>query len=155
MFPRSRRQAKPGDRTILPCPNCCSLVVGQNIGRHAGRGSPVKRACVAMSLVLALLGTLCAALKARTDLVLENLALRQQLALLSGRSKRPRVGLLDRVFWMWLSRWCARWREALHLVQPHTVIRCHRQGFRVPCNWTPRARRTGTTHADYDSPMRH
>jgi len=35
-----------------------------------------------MSLVLALLGTLRAALKARTDLVLENLALRQQLALL-------------------------------------------------------------------------
>src|SRR2546430_8085071 len=102
MFPRSRRRAKPGDRTILPCLNCCSPVVGQNIGRHAGRGSPVKRACVAMSLVLALLGTLCAALKARTDLVLENLALRQQLALLSGRSKRHRVGLLDRVFWMWL-----------------------------------------------------
>src|SRR3989454_12740502 len=57
-----------------------------------------------MSLLLALLGTLRAALKVRTDLVLENLALRQQLALLRRRSKRPRVGLLDRVFWMWLSR---------------------------------------------------
>src|SRR5467141_2538902 len=55
-------------------------------------------------------------LKARTDLVLENLALRQQLALLRRRSKRPRVGLLDRVFWMWLSQWWARWREALHVV---------------------------------------
>ena len=97
------------------------LVVGQNVGRHAGRWSPVKRACVAMSLLLALLGTLRAALKARTDLVLENLALRQQLALLRRRSKRPRVGLLDRVFWMWLSQWWARWREALHVVQPQTV----------------------------------
>src|SRR2546430_6729807 len=79
-------------------------VVGQNIGRHAGRWSPVRRACGAMSLLLALLGTLRAALKVGTDLVLENLALRQQLALLRRRSKRPRVGLLDRVFWMWLSR---------------------------------------------------
>ena len=58
-----------------------------------------------MSLVLALLGTLRAALKTRTDLVLENLAPRQQLALLRRRSKRPPVGLLDRVFWMWLSQW--------------------------------------------------
>src|SRR5438132_8857431 len=65
---------------------------------HAGRGSPVKRACVAMPLVLALLSTLRAALKARTDFVLENLALRQQLALLppplqatSGGSPRPRL----------------------------------------------------------------
>ena len=40
-------------------------VVGQNTGRHAGRWSPVKRACVAMSLLLALLGTLRAALKVR------------------------------------------------------------------------------------------
>ena len=48
-----------------------------------------------MPLVLALLSTLRAALKARTDFVLENLALRQQLALLRRRSKRPRVGLLD------------------------------------------------------------
>jgi len=103
-----------------------------------------------MSLVLALLGTLCAALKARTDLVLENLALRQQLALLSGRSKRPRVGLLDRVFWIWLSRWWARWREALHVVQPQTVIRWHRQGFRAFWNWKSRRGRTGRPPVDLE-----
>src|SRR5207253_8616375 len=50
---------------------------------------------------------------ARSDLVLENLALRQQLALLRRRAKRPRFGQLDRLFWMWLSQ---RWREALHVV---------------------------------------
>jgi len=101
-----------------------------------------------MSLVLALLGTLRAALKARTDLVLENLALRQQLALLRRRSKRPRVGLLDRVFWMWLSQWWARWREALHVVQPQTVIRWHRQGFRAFWNWKSRRGRTGRPPVD-------
>jgi len=56
-----------------------------------------------MSLVLALFGALRAALRTRTDLALENLALRQQLALLRRRSKRPQFGALDRLFWMWLS----------------------------------------------------
>src|SRR5467141_1298306 len=101
-----------------------------------------------MSLVLALLGTLRAALKARTDLVLENLALLQQLALLRRRPKRPRVGLLDRVFWMWLSQWWAWWREALHVVQPQTVIRWHRQGFRAFWNWKSRRGRTGRPPVD-------
>jgi hypothetical protein len=55
-----------------------------------------------MSLVLALLGALRAALRTRTDLTLENLALRQQLALLRRRSKRPQFGRLDRL-WVWLS----------------------------------------------------
>ena len=45
--------------------------------------------------VLALLGALRAALRTRTDLTLENLALRQQLALLRRRSKRPQFGRLD------------------------------------------------------------
>jgi len=45
-----------------------------------------------------------AALRTRTDLALENLALRQQLALLRRRSTRPRFGRLDRAFWVssWL-----------------------------------------------------
>ena len=47
-----------------------------------------------MSLVLALLGALRAALRTRTDLTLENLALRQQLAMLRRHSKRPQIGRL-------------------------------------------------------------
>src|SRR5882762_6534663 len=76
-----------------------------------------------MHLVLALLGALRAGLGARTDLVLENLAQRQQLALLRRRSKRPRFGPLDRLFWIWLSQRWARWRETLNVVRPETVIR--------------------------------
>src|SRR5256712_306785 len=102
---------------------------------EAGRRARGVQPWGAMSLVLALLGALRAALRTRTDLTLENLALRQQLALLRRRSKRPRVGLLDRVFWMWLSQWWARRREALHVVQPQTVIRWHRQGFRAFWYW--------------------
>src|SRR2546428_10447448 len=95
----------------------------------------------AMSLALALLGALRAALRTRTDLALENLALRQQLALLSRRSKRPRFGRLDRAFWLWLSNRWSGWRQALHLVRPETVIRWHRQGFRALWTWkAPRGR---------------
>jgi len=47
-----------------------------------------------MPLVFVLLGALRASLRTRTDLALENLALRQQLVLLRRRSKRRRCALL-------------------------------------------------------------
>src|SRR5436853_523483 len=72
-----------------------------------------------MSLVLALLGALRAALRTRTDLTLENLALQQQLALLRRRSKRPKFGLLDRAFWMWLSQWWTRWSGLCRVARNH------------------------------------
>ncbi len=96
-----------------------------------------------MSIVLALLGALRAALRTRADLALENLALRQQLALLCRGSKRPQFRRLDRLLWVWLSSRWARWREALHLVRPETVIRWHRQGFRAFWTWKSRHGRTG------------
>ena len=96
-----------------------------------------------MSLVFVLLGALRAALRTRTDLTLENLALRQQLALLRRRSKRPQFERLDRLLWVWLSNQWAGWREALHLVRPDTVIRWHRQGFHAFWAWKSRRGRTG------------
>jgi len=96
-----------------------------------------------MSLVLAVLGAARAAFRTRADLALENLALRQQLALLRHRSKRPRFGRFDRTFWVWLSKRWAGWREALHVVRPETVIRWHRQGFRAFWTWKSRRGRTG------------
>jgi len=96
-----------------------------------------------MSLVLALLSALRAAFRTRTDLTLENLALRQQLALLRRRSKRPKFGLLDRAFWMWLSQWWTRCSEVLHVVKPQAVIRGHRQSFRAFWTWKSRRGRVG------------
>jgi len=96
-----------------------------------------------MFIALALWGALRAALRTRTDLALENLALRQQLALLRRRSKRPRFGRLDRAFWLCLSNRWSGWRQALHLVRPETVIRWHRQGFRAFWTWKSRRGRVG------------
>ncbi len=49
----------------------------------------------------------------RAELAAENLALRQQLAVLQQKSKRPRLQKRDRIFWTWLARLWSNWRSAL------------------------------------------
>jgi hypothetical protein len=68
-------------------------------------------------------------LKSRRDLAVENLALRQQLAVLGRRTKRPTLTWVDRAFWVTLMRWWPAWRSALMLVKPTTVIAWHRKAF--------------------------
>ena len=85
---------------------------------------------------------LCSALRhtlsSRQHLVLENLALRQQLAVLSRQSRRPRLEPGDRLFWSFLSRLWSRWRSAVILVQPETVIRWQRTAWRRYWIWKSR-----------------
>jgi hypothetical protein len=70
-------------------------------------------------------------LQARRSLLLENLALRQQLAVLKRRHPSPRIGLLDKLFWVAVRRFWSGWEQALIVVTPETVIRWHRAGFRL------------------------
>ncbi len=65
----------------------------------------------------------------RETLVFENLALRQQLAAYQRTCKRPRLRMVDRAFWVGLSKLWRKWPTALVIVKPETVIRWHRQGF--------------------------
>jgi transposase InsO family protein len=66
----------------------------------------------------------------RKRLMLENLALRQQLTVLKRSVKRPRIEDSDRIFWILMRRMLKEWKEALHFVKPDTVVRWHRQGWR-------------------------
>ncbi len=66
-------------------------------------------------------GTLRSLLRTQRELALENLVLRQQLAVLKLRYPRPRLKDVDRLFWVLLSRVWSGWRECLHIVQPETV----------------------------------
>ncbi len=70
--------------------------------------------------------------RTRRELALENLALRQQVAVLirTTGGRRLRLGAWDRVFWVILSQGWARWKNTLAIVEPATVIRWHREGFR-------------------------
>ncbi len=86
----------------------------------------------------------------RSQLALENLALRQQLALLSRERPRPKLRRRDRLFWVCLSKLWSGWRSALVLVQPDTVIRWHRQGFRLWWLWKSRHKRVGRPLLDKD-----
>jgi hypothetical protein len=73
--------------------------------------------------------------------VLENLALRHQLAVLQRTAPRPRLRPSDRVFWVLLARLWHGWAEVVAIVQPETVIRWQRTGFRL--FWTWKSRRPG------------
>jgi transposase InsO family protein len=74
-------------------------------------------------------------------LVLENLALRHQLAVLRRTTPRPRLRPSDRLFWVLLSRLWSDWTDAVSVVQPATVIRWQRTGFKLFWKW--RSRRNG------------
>ena len=65
------------------------------------------------------------------DLMVENLALRQQLAVLKRKHPRPKIEPFDKLFWILARRVWSRWKEMLVLVQPETVARWHRAGFKA------------------------
>jgi putative transposase len=67
----------------------------------------------------------------RAAAAIENLALRQQVAVFKQSVNRPKLRPRDRVFWVVLSRLWANWQSALAIVQPETVIQWHRKGFRL------------------------
>ena len=88
-----------------------------------------------------LFGTLRSAVRTHRELALENLALRQQVAVWKVRQPRPQLTATDRLFWVVLSRLWKNWRSALQVVRPETVVRWHRQGFRRYWAWKSRHRR--------------
>ena len=94
-----------------------------------------------MLYVALLLATLRRALHARRDLLIENLALRQQLAVYTRQGRRPQIRDADRRFWSLLARSWSEWRSTLVLVQPDTVVRWHRTAWRR--YWTWKGRRRG------------
>jgi hypothetical protein len=70
--------------------------------------------------LLRLLPFLCAG---QRQLALENLALRQQLAVYKRTVPRPRLRTMDRLLWVGLARVWTGWRQALVIVSPDTVLR--------------------------------
>jgi len=91
-----------------------------------------------ISGLIACISAFFSAFSRHRDLALENLALRQQLAIFKRRHPRPSLRPTDRIFWVWLSRIWAGWREALIIVKPETVFAWHRQAFRFYWRWLSR-----------------
>jgi putative transposase len=66
----------------------------------------------------------------RTDLVMENAILRQQLIVLTRPIKRPQLTHADRLGLLFLARFTKFRKQALHIVEPDTRLRWHRDIFR-------------------------
>jgi hypothetical protein len=77
----------------------------------------------------------------RRDLLLENLALRQQLLTFQRQKSRPRLSVMDRLFWVAARKLWSKWKQALLYVTPETVARWHRAGFRLYWSWLSRHRK--------------
>lgn len=69
--------------------------------------------------------------RSRRDLLLENALLRQQVIVLSRTTKRPTFTPWDRRLLVLLASRLRTWAGALLIIQPATVLRWHRQGFRL------------------------
>ena len=70
-------------------------------------------------------------LHSRRELAVENATLRHQLSLLRRTSGRPRLGLTDRLRLLVVAAFLPAWRKAIVVVQPETILKWHRTGFRL------------------------
>ena len=86
--------------------------------------------------------------RSQRQLVLENLALRQQVVMLRKSVKKPRPSVVDKLFWILFSRYVDGWRKILYSLHPDTVVRWHHEGFRRYWNWKSRRRRVGRPPID-------
>ena len=79
-----------------------------------------------------LVSVFCAVIRDRNDVVAENLLLRQQLAVLTRPTrKRPRLRTGDKLFWALVRSVRRDWRLHLVFVRPETVVRWHRQAWKL------------------------
>lgn len=90
-----------------------------------------------------LIGWILNLFRSRQDLILENLALRQQLLALHTKRPRGRLATVHKLFWIALRRVWSGWKQPLILVTPRTVVAWHRAGFRLYWRWLSRVRRIG------------
>jgi putative transposase len=69
--------------------------------------------------------------RSKSELIAENALLRQQLIILRRQVKRPTFTRTDRILLVLLARLVRTWQQALVIVQPETLLRWHRELFRL------------------------
>ncbi len=77
------------------------------------------------------LGTLADLTRGKSEIRAENALLRHQLVILQRHIKRPVYRKTDRLLLVFLASMTGAWKQALFLVQPETILRWHRELFRV------------------------
>lgn len=113
---------------------CASRKPG-SLGKHCTLAGIEPRSRAVLNLVRSLALAALGFFRTRSELAVEILALRHQLGVLRRSVRRPRLTQVDRSLWLLLSRRWSRWRDALVIVKPATVIKWHRAGFRRYWAW--------------------
>ncbi|MGD1992926.1 MAG: hypothetical protein PVI59_07010 [Anaerolineae bacterium] len=103
--------------------------------RHArelefGAGACVSFSTLCLSRAAPVLDVALDLTRSKSELVIENALLRQQLAVLNRQVKRPKLTWRDRSIIVFLSSKLRGWKDAVSIVQPDTVLRWHRDFFR-------------------------
>jgi hypothetical protein len=83
-------------------------------------------------------GLLTDLLRTRGELLAENAFLRQQLLVAARGVKKPKFRASERGLLVTLAAMFSHWRDALVLVSPDTLLRWHREGFRLWWKWRSR-----------------
>ena len=79
--------------------------------------------------------------KTRARLEAEIILLRHQVNVLRRRlPPKPRLTVADRLIFVWLHRLFPSVRSAITIIQPKTVVRWHRAGFRLYWRWKSHSR---------------
>ena len=86
--------------------------------------------------------------ESKQDLILENLMLRQQLNIYKRKDKKPKIENIDRMILIWMSKLFSKWKSALVVVKPATVIGWHKKGFKL--YWKRKSRRVGRPNIDWE-----
>lgn len=68
--------------------------------------------------------------QSKRSLLLQNLALRQQISVYKQTIKRPKTTFKDKLFWVFISKYFSGWKDVLAIVKPDTVIKWRRTLFK-------------------------
>src|ERR1700736_5131285 len=97
-----------------------------------------------IGFLILFLRVLVSPFKTQARLEAEIVLLRHQLSVLRQRApSRPRLTMADRLLFVWLYRLFPSVLNAITIVQPETIIRWHRRGFRLYWRWKSRSRGGG------------
>ncbi len=87
--------------------------------------------------------------RSRSDLMVENVMLRQQLIVLNRQVERPQLNQRDRIRLVLLARCTRFWQQTLHIVQPDTLLRWHRELFRW--YWRRKSKKNRKPHISHET----
>src|SRR5436190_21125397 len=94
-----------------------------------------------IAFLILFLHILVSPVKTQARLEAEIVLLRHQLSVLRQRvPSKPKLTVADRLLFVWLCRLFPSVMNAITIVQPETVMRWHRAGFRLYWRWKSRSR---------------